>query len=707
LTKYQNFDIIESEIEKKDSQFKINQNKSKGNYIMRLKELDPEVLSKKNEKAYFDAWKGSKSGDIRAVLGPGGSGKTYSIASRILPREIIENDVRVVFYIAPSVDLVTDAKKELKENLEKELAGYNYSLEFNENPKLDPIDAMANTLKNATPNNNVVNVIILTLQKVSFNKEYREKFSALVAMENFPKAVMHIDEGDFASTLDAFWAAKNYGRKNGKSLKNYEAACGQLIQSISEKVRITLFTATPNHEINSPESPYTLMDQDPVSIKDLATKQSHINEINVTSDGALMRLKTSLRDKVMHEKNMQAMMHKIPQRKTLKFNLKTILWCRASQSNTSNRENADLKDIILKSDLTDFTTPGSIYYLDRNEKSLGIDESAGVWRFSLNDILKLRSEESSIGANKQELNALMNSHFTRYKKDEKHRGLTTSDLFLKDLRDQEDPLRFVFFVGKYTRGISIGNISHHVTLKTSADKEYTNQLLQDVIRIVRPNFGIEGDVRIDGERVAIGWNNPHAMEFAQQNSVNDKEFRPLKGYMMGMNGSYLYGPNTKSYKQTMQNLVLDPTKYPHTIMREDSLWANFKYQASNIVNPTNIDVDSYLKSPGNAKQRDSIYKKYKKNRCEHPGCNCYEATMKACIDFGITDKDEQEAVYFHELDVDHDDGDPTNNDPDNLRTLCSGRHRNKTFVNREFLNKPDLAAFIENHRRVQLKVVGE
>jgi hypothetical protein len=262
-------------------------------------------------------------------------------------------------------------------------------------------------------------------------------------------------------------------------------------------------------------------------------------------------------------------------------------------------------------------------------------------------------------------------------------------------------------VGKYTRGISIGNISHHVTLKTSADKEYTNQLLQDVIRIVRPNFGIEGDVRIDGERVAIGWNNPHAMEFAQQNSVNDKEFRPLKGYMMGMNGSYLYGPNTKSYKQTMQNLVLDPTKYPHTIMREDSLWANFKYQASNIVNPTNIDVDSYLKSPGNAKQRDSIYKKYKKNRCEHPGCNCYEATMKACIDFGITDKDEQEAVYFHELDVDHDDGDPTNNDPDNLRTLCSGRHRNKTFVNREFLNKPDLAAFIENHRRVQLKVVGE
>lgn len=56
------------------------------------------------------------------------------------------------------------------------------------------------------------------------------------------------------------------------------------------------------------------------------------------------------------------------------------------------------------------------------------------------------------------------------------------------------------------------------------------------------------------------------------------------------------------------------------------------------------------------------YRKYKKSYCEH----CSFIAIHSC-----------------QLDVDHIDGNHSNNDISNLQTLCSNCHRLKTFVNKE------------------------
>jgi len=40
-----------------------------------------------------------------------------------------------------------------------------------------------------------------------------------------------------------------------------------------------------------------------------------------------------------------------------------------------------------------------------------------------------------------------------------------------------------------------------------------------------------------------------------------------------------------------------------------------------------------------------------------------------------------------QLDIDHIDGDHTNEDPSNLQTLCANCHRYKTYLNKDFLKK--------------------
>src|ERR1017187_18222 len=45
------------------------------------------------------------------------------------------------------------------------------------------------------------------------------------------------------------------------------------------------------------------------------------------------------------------------------------------------------------------------------------------------------------------------------------------------------------------------------------------------------------------------------------------------------------------------------------------------------------------------------------------------------------------AIHACQLDVDHIDGNHSNNDPANLQTLCANCHRLKSFLNRDSLNK--------------------
>jgi len=55
--------------------------------------------------------------------------------------------------------------------------------------------------------------------------------------------------------------------------------------------------------------------------------------------------------------------------------------------------------------------------------------------------------------------------------------------------------------------------------------------------------------------------------------------------------------------------------------------------------------------------------------------------------------------HLCQLDVDHYDGDRTNNDKENLVTLCANCHRLKTKMNRDFLSKynsPSRGKYEEN-----------
>lgn len=82
-----------------------------------------------------------------------------------------------------------------------------------------------------------------------------------------------------------------------------------------------------------------------------------------------------------------------------------------------------------------------------------------------------------------------------------------------------------------------------------------------------------------------------------------------------------------------------------------------------------INIKNHGKRKGVAKpwQRDaaSSYKRHKKTYCENKDCGFV-------------------AIHPSQLDVDHIDGNRSNNALDNLQTLCAGRHRLKTAINREF-----------------------
>ena len=69
------------------------------------------------------------------------------------------------------------------------------------------------------------------------------------------------------------------------------------------------------------------------------------------------------------------------------------------------------------------------------------------------------------------------------------------------------------------------------------------------------------------------------------------------------------------------------------------------------------------------KCKSGNYKRHKKGYCEQCGFV---------------------AIVAAQLDVDHIDGDRTNNDVDNLQTLCANCHRLKTHLNKDHLRGRDV-----------------
>lgn len=78
------------------------------------------------------------------------------------------------------------------------------------------------------------------------------------------------------------------------------------------------------------------------------------------------------------------------------------------------------------------------------------------------------------------------------------------------------------------------------------------------------------------------------------------------------------------------------------------------------------------------------YLKYRKNYCENIDgrlgykCNFVPPTEQELIDMGL------EPSFMGWLQVDHIDGNPDHNDPDNLQTLCACCHNIKTYTNKDY-----------------------
>ena len=93
-----------------------------------------------------------------------------------------------------------------------------------------------------------------------------------------------------------------------------------------------------------------------------------------------------------------------------------------------------------------------------------------------------------------------------------------------------------------------------------------------------------------------------------------------------------------------------------------------------------------------SKEQDEIYKLYKD---ENPHCEVCPKNKDGIPECEVAarknhseDSDEDFAKWwFGVLEVDHIDGDHTNNNPDNLRTLCSDEHGYKTQKNEDYLNR--------------------
>jgi hypothetical protein len=96
----------------------------------------------------------------------------------------------------------------------------------------------------------------------------------------------------------------------------------------------------------------------------------------------------------------------------------------------------------------------------------------------------------------------------------------------------------------------------------------------------------------------------------------------------------------------------------------------------------------------NSTEQDEIYKLYKN---KNPHCEVCEKNEDAIPMCEVTAQqnhlnmsdDEFNEYWFGCMDVDHEDGDHTNNDTENLFTKCKNEHQFKTMMKKDYLNRYD------------------
>lgn len=83
-----------------------------------------------------------------------------------------------------------------------------------------------------------------------------------------------------------------------------------------------------------------------------------------------------------------------------------------------------------------------------------------------------------------------------------------------------------------------------------------------------------------------------------------------------------------------------------------------------------------------AKRKDKVFCRRKCKEIQRDWRLSYRAAKDTkCASCGFV------ALHKCQLDVDHIDGDHSNDDPSNLQTLCANCHRLKTYMNGDHLSK--------------------
>ena len=117
-----------------------------------------------------------------------------------------------------------------------------------------------------------------------------------------------------------------------------------------------------------------------------------------------------------------------------------------------------------------------------------------------------------------------------------------------------------------------------------------------------------------------------------------------------------------------------------------------EHSAYDVLMMMKTDMGLHKIITASGKDRDGLYRKFKKDRCERPNCSCYNDFVtnppKGSFEAGLT-FEERKANYEGMLEVHHKDGNRFNNNPENLETDCSNAHRSLTMQNEDYLNVYD------------------
>jgi hypothetical protein len=176
-------------------------------------------------------------------------------------------------------------------------------------------------------------------------------------------------------------------------------------------------------------------------------------------------------------------------------------------------------------------------------------------------------------------------------------------------------------------------------------------------------------------------------QFTQKNKAGEKRYRKSSWVRKEYDAPNGWVCNTHHFRFLAERKGLTQQEFTHSI----NLKTAKKYGYSSITEYKNYVMLKLAEENGftsitEYKNSTHPYRKYRKNFCENiDGRLGFKCTTTAPPQELIEELIES-GYYEGHLQVDHIDGDPSNNDPDNLQTLCACCHVFKTAIDKDYLS---------------------